>query len=133
MAWRWLRAKWGAGRGFGWRQTSPGRDEIRVALEQRGVPVEFSGALAERTAVQIAGLAAPAREALLDGVAIAVELQHSTRDQLTRNLRGVREVERMMGAFSGELSKLDEVLGVLSAYVRRMKSSGDGLSDRVLH
>ena len=39
---------------------------------------------------------------------------HTTED-VARSLLGLKEVERMMGAFSGELSKLDEVLEVLAA------------------
>ncbi len=34
-----------------------------------------------------------------------------------------RELERLVDGFAGEISKLDEVLGVLSAYVRRMRGS----------
>jgi len=34
----------------------------------------------------------------------------------------VREVERMLGAFAEELDKMDEVLAVLAATVRRMRS-----------
>jgi hypothetical protein len=50
----------------------------------------------------------------------------------------VREIERMMQAFAGELSKLDESLGVLSAYVRRMRQQPDSppvpeKGDQTLH
>ena len=39
-----------------------------------------------------------------------------------------------MGAFTGELSKLDEVLEVLAAYVRRMRTSnGDSSAGQTLH
>ena len=117
------------------RTASPVRDvdEIRAALERRGVSAAFSAALAEGISDQVERLDPAAYSAMLDGAAAALELHQSTQDQLTRSLRGLKEVERMMGAFSGELSKLDEVLGVLAAYVRRMKSSGTGTSDRVLH
>ena len=111
----------------------PGPDEIRAALEQRGVPEGMSSALADRMAEQLAGQDGKALAPMLDGVALAFDFQQTTQEQLTRSLRGLREVERMMGAFSGELSKLDEVLGVLAAYVRRMKSSGTHAPNRVLH
>lgn len=110
-----------------------GMREIRAALEQRGVSTEFSAALASRAKERLDGLDVAHAGALLDGMAMAVELQQATHEQLTRSLRGLREVERMMGAFSGELSKLDEVLEVLAAYVRRMRSSGSGDQDRTLH
>lgn len=105
----------------------------RAELERRGVPTDFSRTLAERAHAYAATHGPEAASALLDGMAIAFEVEHATRDQLARSLRGLREVERMMGAFSGELSKLDEVLGVLAAYVRRMRSSGGAESDRTLH
>jgi hypothetical protein len=106
---------------------------LRSELERRGVPEEFSLALAERAAGYASSGGPAAVQAVLDGMSIAFEIERSTREQLTRNLRGLREVERMMGAFSGELSKLDEVLGVLAAYVRRMRSSGAAERDRTLH
>lgn len=132
MGWLWSHA--GARKDDRVAPQTIGLDEIRCALERRGVPATFSSALAERAAGQAAQLDGVAFDALLDGVGIAFALQQSTQDELTKNLRGLREVERMMGAFSGELSKLDEVLGVLAAYVRRMKTSGSSVgADRVLH
>ena len=106
---------------------------LRRELERRGVPEEFSLALAERAAGYASSGGPAAVRAVVDGMSIAFEIERSTREQLTRNLRGLREVERMMGAFSGELSKLDEVLGVLAAYVRRMRSSGVAEPDCTLH
>jgi len=108
-------------------------EDVRAALERRGVSPAFAGPLARRALANEAHRDPARLEAMLDGIAIALELQRSTQDQLTRSLRGLREVERMMGAFSGELSKLDEVLGVLAAYVRRMRDSGSGADDRTLH
>jgi hypothetical protein len=110
-----------------------GIDEIGVELARRGVPEPFVAPLARRAAATGLEGDRVRLEAMLDGIAIAFELQKSTQEQLTRSLRGLREVERMMGAFSGELSKLDEVLGVLAAYVRRMRSSGAGAPGRTLH
>ena len=40
----------------------------------------------------------------------------------------LQEIERMMHAFAGELCKLDETLDVLSAYVRRMRTSSSSRS-----
>jgi len=108
-------------------------DAIRDALVRRGVPEPLVEPLARRLTAYTDGRD-PARLAgVLDGITIALDMQKSTHDQLSKSLRGLREVERMMGAFSGELSKLDEVLGVLAAYVRRMRTSGTGESDRTLH
>jgi hypothetical protein len=108
--------------------------EICAALEHRGVEHEFSAELSDRLRPALAVLEGESSEALLDGVAMAFILQQEKNERLARSLEGLKEVERMMGAFSGELSKLDEVLEVLSAYVRRMRTSGPSEQpDRTLH
>ncbi len=134
-SWRRAQPTTGAPDGMAGSDPAAGRDAstLRRELERRGVPDGFSLALAERAAAYASTRAPAAVQPLLDGMAIAFEVEQSTRDQLGRSLRGLREVERMMGAFSGELSKLDEVLGVLAAYVRRMRSSGVAEPDRTLH
>ncbi len=106
---------------------------MRQALASRGVMPELVELVSPILEERAAGLSSEAHDALLDGVAMAFELQHDVSGQLAESLRGLREVERMMGAFSGELSKLDEVLEVLATYVRRMKNSGTSESIRVLH
>jgi hypothetical protein len=108
-------------------------EDVRAALSARGVPDAFIAPLVERVVASDEARSPETFAALLDGIAMALELQRSTQARLSESLRGLREVERMMGAFSGELSKLDEVLGVLAAYVRRMKSSGAAPTDRTLH
>jgi hypothetical protein len=113
----------------------PAGSEIRDSLETRGVAADFAASLAVQLEPRMSALDAAARTAMLDGVALALDLQRETGRDLARSLRGLKEVERMMGAFSGELSKLDEVLEVLAAYVRRMKTSGASSPEqnRTLH
>ena len=53
--------------------------------------------------------------------------------RVERSLRDVREVERLLGAFSGELEKLDEVLEVLAAYAQRMRPQPAKRERRTLH
>ena len=108
-------------------------DEIQQALVQRGLPELLAGMLAERASLQASQLGASAQEAYLDGIALAFSLQESAGAALARNLQGLREVERIMGAFSGELGKLDEVVGVLNTYVHRLKSSSQEEDGRTLH
>ncbi len=108
-------------------------EEIRQALVQRGLPGLLAGMLAERASLQAAELEMTAREAYFDGIALAFSLQESAGAALARNLQGLREVERIMGAFSGELGKLDEVVGVLNTYVHRLKSSSQEEDARTLH
>jgi len=105
--------------------------------ESRLVEAGVTSDLAERIA---AGLAPRHRDlgrgsalALIQGAALAVELQATAQADVERSLRDVREVERLLGAFSGELEKLDEVLEVLAAYAQRMRSNPASLSRRVLH
>ncbi len=64
---------------------------------------------------------------------MAVEMQSRETAKVQRSARDVREVERLLGAFSGELEKLDEVLEVLSAYAHRMRSKPSKSPRRTLH
>ena len=45
----------------------------------------------------------------------------------------LREIERLMDAFVGELSKLDEILDVLTAHVDRMRSRSARAEDGTVH
>ena len=101
-------------------------ERIRAALETRGVSREMAELLGSRLEERLADLSGESTNALLDGVALALDLHQHSSVQVAQSLRGLREVERMMGAFSGELSKLDEVLEVLAAYVARMRTSSLG-------
>ncbi len=134
MRWSWRRGARESGDETVEHRGAPvGREEICQALERRGVALEFSELLSQRLETEFHDLTMESRRAMLDGVAAAFELQREIGGQLARSVKGLREVERMMGAFSGELSKLDEVLEVLAAYVRRMRSSGPAGEGRTLH
>jgi hypothetical protein len=108
-------------------------EQIERALEQRGIQAELRPLLAKRLEAALGDHGEVSRAAMLDGVGMALGVQSEVSLELSRSLRGLRELERLMGAFSGELSKLDEVLEVLAAYVRRMRSSKPEEADRVLH
>jgi len=60
-------------------------------------------------------------------------MHQRAEEAAARNAKELKEVERLMGAFAGELTKLDEVVEVLAAYVRRMRSSTPRTIERVLH
>lgn len=103
-------------------------DPFAVRLRERGVTDPDAADLAERMTPDLLRRQPSARAAYLDGVAAGWHATSDTRAQLDRSLTDIKEVERLMGAFTGELSKLDEVLEVLAAYVRRMRSSKDETS-----
>ncbi len=107
--------------------------ELASELASRGVPAASCDALAAALAPHMAARATEGREHLVDGVAMAFAFQEATHLEVLNKLREVQEVEKMMGAFSGELSKLDEVLEVLATYVRRMRGSSSAQGDRILH
>ena len=72
--------------------------------------------------------------ALIRGAALAMAIHSEGQGHVERSLRDVREVERLLGAFSGELAKLDEVLEVLSAYAQRMRpQKPNGSNGHLLH
>jgi hypothetical protein len=98
-------------------------DRVSADLEARGVSPE--------RAVQLASQLSQGRswkrlslgqyEALLDGASVTAAPEPGVTPTGEENVEQVREIERMMQAFAGELAKLDESLEVLSAYVRRMR------------
>ena len=110
------------------------QDDLRGDLERRGVASDFADALARRLESQLGGMEPSTRRAVLDGVATAYAVESQSNESLTRNLRDLGELEQLMKSFAGELSKLDESLEVLAAYVRRMRGKGTAVeADRILH
>ena len=117
-------------------------EEWEARLVDEGVSTEWAGQLAERLdpALRAFSDAAPAStdsgaaaEALIRGAAVAVEMQADVYADVERSMRDVKEVERLLGAFSGELEKLDEVLEVLAAYAQRMRNKPVRTPSRTLH
>jgi len=73
-------------------------------------------------------------EALLAGVRVATVVREVSGAEAGETQSSLREVEKLMGGFAAELRKFDEVLEVLSTYVRRMRScTRDDEVDSVLH
>ena len=107
--------------------------QIRGDLELRGVTSELSELLSGPLHDRATQLNDAHYDSLLDGVALAVGVRPHAGEELVRDSSEIREVERMMQAFAGELSKLDETLEVLAAYVRRMRTNSDSKKARILH
>lgn len=108
-------------------------EELRNRLVDAGVSAEIAPLLADDLTRRASELGQGSEVALIEGAAIAIEAQAKAQADVERNMRDVREVERLLGAFSGELEKLDEVLEVLSAYAQRMRSNPAKSNRRTLH
>jgi hypothetical protein len=99
-----------------------------------GISEEWAARLAPELAESQRELGRGTSSALIRGAVLAVAVQGESQAQMERSLRDVREVERLLGAFTGELAKLDEVLEVLAAYAQRMRpQKPSGSSGRLLH
>jgi len=108
-------------------------DDWEACLVDEGVPSECAIRLVPELVSIHSELGRGSAAALIRGAAIAVESQALAQAHVERHLRDVREVERLLGAFSGELEKLDEVLEVLSAYAQRMRPKRSENPPHTLH
>ncbi len=109
-------------------------DQIRRDLETRGISRELAPALARRLAEATEQLSGEAYDAVLTGVAIAYGRGHRNTADAAGGEAGIEEVQRLMGAFTVELRKLEEALETLAAYVTRMRTQTRAKQpDRVLH
>jgi hypothetical protein len=108
------------------------RDRVRADLEARGVDASASEMLAGRV-IAAFELGSEGYAALLDGVALGFGRHSDLGAQLDKGASDLQEIERLMGSFASELSKLDEVLEVLAAYLRRMRTAAPPARDRLLH
>lgn len=116
----------------------PRRDPSSIAeweawLLEEGVAQEWAPRLAPALCERQAELGEGSARALILGARIATEAQAEIQVSLERQIRDVREVERLLGAFSGELEKLDEVLEVLAAYAQRMRAKPAKSARGMLH
>ena len=93
----------------------------------------LSKTVTEGVRQRLHGMSAADRLSFLDGVAASLALDETARRQRLESQREVREIQSMLNAFSDELSKLDEVLAVMSTYVRKMRQPGGASEDRILH
>lgn len=109
-------------------------EDWEARIEAAGIDAEWAMRLAPRLAESQPELGRGSSSALIRGAAVALALQSEAQAHVERSLKDVREVERLLGAFTGELAKLDEVLEVLAAYAQRMRpQKPNGSSGRLLH
>lgn len=108
-------------------------EDWEARLVEEGVGSEWAPRLAVRLESLHRETGRGSADLLIRSAAATSEVQAEVHAHVERNLRDVREVERLLGAFSGELEKLDEVLEVLSAYAQRMRSQPARKSRHTLH
>jgi hypothetical protein len=134
MMWRWGRRLFGTGRSDGEAGLEPESvEDWESQLVERGVSGECAMRLAPVLREQHGELGRGSARGLIRGAVLASEIHAEAQAFVERNMRDVREVERLLGAFSGELEKLDEVLEVLSAYAQRMRAKPARPSRGMLH
>ena len=108
-------------------------EDWQARLVDEGVSEEWAPRLATRLEPLYRELGDGSAEALIRATVTSVDVQAEAHALVERNMRDVREVERLLGAFSGELEKLDEVLEVLAAYAQRMRTKPDRRPPHTLH
>jgi len=112
--------------------------ELRLRIGRDLADLGLLGEEANRTAdalvAQLHRTGAEEYDALLAGVRVSEALREDREIAYSDRQRKLREVENLMSGFAAELRKFDEVLEVLSTYVRRMRScTGEEEGDSVLH
>lgn len=105
----------------------------QLRLVEHGVTEEWAPRVAEQLAPLHRELGPGSAPALLQAATATFVVQREAHAEVERNLKDVREVERLLGAFSGELEKLDEVLEVLAAYAQRMRAQPAKKPRHTLH
>jgi len=108
-------------------------EKISVDLQARGVAADAAAALAELVEASVEAQDPAAYAATLDHVALGFRARGLARQDPGQTATELQEIERLMASFAGELSKLDEVLEVLAAYLRRMRSVLPANSSTILH
>ncbi|HME70511.1 MAG TPA: hypothetical protein VKM54_11680 [Myxococcota bacterium] len=115
------------------REVSRIRDRIRGELEQRGVSPELAGALALRLEQLVTALGVSGCQAVCDAALAASGAPPLLPAPLARSTHQLDEIQRLMGAFVGELRKLDEALQLLATYLARIRDQAKGAVPGTVH
>ena len=107
--------------------------QISADLQTRGVDVATAEMLSASLATQLERQGQQAYEPMLDGVALACRPHGDDAESAASRAGECQEIERLMGSFTAELNKLDEVLQVLAAHLSRMRTTATSDSERVVH
>ena len=107
-------------------------DRIELELIRRGIPRESSGTLARQVQRQLEGVPEHPAGLVLDGVALAFSVGAVQRDAPVGGFRQARVVDQLLTDFGDEVQKLDEIVKVLNAYLRRLRNPEVGTPRRRL-
>ena len=107
-------------------------DRIELELIRRGIPRESSGTLARQVQRQLEGVPEQPAGLVLDGVALAFSVGAVQRDAPIGGFRQASVVDQLLADFGDEVQKLDEIVKVLNAYLRRLRNPEVGTPRRRL-
>jgi hypothetical protein len=107
--------------------------EIQADLVARGLDVALARRLAQAIEKRAAALDGGRYQGVVAGIALAVTAQRREVEALRKAADELGEMQRLLGSFTDELTKLDEALETLAAYVVRMKHPQTPAPKRVLH
>lgn len=107
-------------------------DRIELELIRRGIPRESSGTLARQVQRQLEGVPERPAGLVLDGVALAFSVGAVQRDAPIGGFRQASVVDQLLADFGDEVQKLDEIVKVLNAYLRRLRNPEVGSPRRRL-
>ena len=109
------------------------RQRVCTDLAKVGMIGEEARRVADAIVEQLRLTGPRGYEDLLAGVRFSVQVRVETTGEFDVLQREVKQLERLMVGCATELRKLDEVLEVLAAYVRRMRHSAGDDEDPLLH
>ncbi|HBZ68605.1 MAG TPA: hypothetical protein DEP35_02165 [Deltaproteobacteria bacterium] len=115
------------------REAARVRDRIRGELERRGVSPELAGALALRLEQVVTALGVSGCQAVCAAALAASDAPGAPPALLARSAHELDEIQRLMGAFVGELRKLDEALQLLATYLARIRDQAKGAVRQTVH
>ena len=119
------------------RSTPDPREDWAASLERelcdRGLDDAFARETAERLAPFADDLPDAQLDAALSGIVLAFGVHRRAVETFRKTTHDLEEVQQLLGAFGGELQKLDEALELLAAYAARLKLQTKPGGDPTLH
>ncbi|MCA9511925.1 MAG: hypothetical protein R3E88_18925 [Myxococcota bacterium] len=106
---------------------------VREDLEREGVLGDEGTRLASAVVDALLASGPDGYADLLRGIRLAHQVRTDAAADLARSHRELRQLDRLMRGFATELRKLDEVVEVLSAYLRRMRTTAGEATRHTLH